>query len=196
MTKVPVIRCPWSGSDPLYQRYHDTEWGVPLHDDRRLFEMLLLEGAQAGLAWITILRKREHYREAFSGFDAARVARYDQRQIERLLATPGIVRNRRKIESAINNARAFLDAQVQHGSFDSYIWQFVEGRPRQNHWTEATEVPAETTESRAMSRELKGQGFGFVGPTICYAFMQAVGMVNDHLVKCHRHAALARRQRR
>ncbi len=183
-------RCPWAGSDPLYRRYHDEEWGVPVHDDRHFFEMLILEGAQAGLAWITILRKREGYRDAFDGFDPAAVARYDDRRVAALLKNPAIVRNRRKIESAVGNARAFLRIQDEHGSFDRYVWQFVDGRPRQNRWGGMDEVPAETSESRSMSRDLKSRGFRFVGPTICYAFMQATGLVNDHLVDCFRHAAL------
>jgi DNA-3-methyladenine glycosylase I len=180
-------RCAWAGSDPLYQRYHDTEWGVPLHDDRRLFEMLLLEGAQAGLAWITVLRKREGYRAAFDGFDPAVVARYNRRRVATLLANTAIVRNKLKVESAVSNAQAFLQLQQEHGSFDAYIWQFVDGRPRRNHWTTMANIPADTDESRAMSKALKQRGFRFVGPTICYAFMQATGMVNDHLVECFRY---------
>jgi DNA-3-methyladenine glycosylase I len=180
-------RCAWAGSDPLYQRYHDTEWGVPLHDDRRLFEMLLLEGAQAGLAWITVLRKREGYRAAFDGFDPAVVARYNRRRVATLLANPAIVRNKLKVESAVSNAQAFLQLQQEHGSFDAYIWQFVDGRPRRNHWKTMANIPADTDESRAMSKALKQRGFRFVGPTICYAFMQATGMVNDHLVECFRY---------
>ena len=183
-----TTRCPWAGSDPLYLRYHDSEWGVPVHDDRHFFEMLVLEGAQAGLAWITILRKREGYRDAFDGFDPAMVARYDDRRVEALLGNPAIVRNRLKVESAVTNARAFLRVQEEHGSFDRYVWRFVDGRPRQNRWESMEEVPAETSESRAMSRDLKGRGFRFVGPTICYAFMQATGLVNDHLVGCFRRA--------
>ena len=187
-----TTRCPWAGSDPLYREYHDEEWGVPVHDDRHFFEMLILEGAQAGLAWITILRKREGYRDAFDGFDPAAVARYDDRRVAALLENPAIVRNRRKIESAVGNARAFLQVQEEHGSFDRYVWRFVDGRPRQNRWRTMAEVPAETPESRALSRDLKRRGLRFVGPTICYAFMQATGLVNDHLVDCFRHAALAR----
>ena len=185
-------RCPWAGPDPLYREYHDTEWGAPVHDDRHFFEMLILEGAQAGLAWITILRKRQGYRDAFEGFDPAVVARYDDRRLAALLENPAIIRNRRKIESAVGNARAFLRIQDEHGSFDRYVWQFVDGCPRQNRWRSLDEVPAETSESRTMSRDLKRRGFRFVGPTICYAFMQATGLVNDHLVDCFRHAALAR----
>ena len=187
-----TIRCPWAGSDPLYLRYHDEEWGVPVHDDRHFFEMLVLEGAQAGLAWITVLHKREGYRDAFDGFDPAVVAGYDDRRIAALLANPAIIRNRLKIESAVGNARAFLRVQAEHGSFDRYVWRFVDGRPRVNRWRTMAEVPAETPESRALSRDLKRRGFRFVGPTICYAFMQATGLVNDHLVDCFRWAELAR----
>ena len=185
-------RCPWAGTDPLYQRYHDTEWGIPAHDDRHLFEMLVLEGAQAGLAWITILRKREGYREAFDGFDPAAVARYDRCRVARLLKNRNIVRNRLKVESAATNARAFLQVRDEHGSFDDYIWGFVDGHPKQNRWQSPSAVPAQTPESTAMSKELKRRGFKFVGPTICYAFMQATGMVNDHLVECFRHKELAK----
>ena len=185
-------RCPWAGSDPLYQRYHDTEWGIPAHDDRHLFEMLVLEGAQAGLAWITILRKRDGYRAAFDGFDPAAVARYDQRRVARLLENKKIVRNRLKVESAVSNAKAFLRVQGEHGSFDTYIWRFVDGQPKQNRWKDLGTLPAETPESTAMSKDLKRRGFTFVGPTICYAFMQATGMVNDHLVDCFRYKALSR----
>lgn len=184
---IEPTRCAWAGSDPLYQRYHDTEWGIPLHDDRRLFEILLLEGAQAGLAWITILRKREGYRAALDGFDPTAVSRYDRRRITRLLANPAIVRNRLKIESTVTNAQAFLRIQEDYGSFDEYIWRFVDGRPRRNHWKTTGAIPVDTDESRAMSKALKKRGFRFVGPTICYAFMQATGMVNDHLVGCFRY---------
>ena len=170
--------------------YHDEEWGVPVHDDRVLFEFLVLEGAQAGLSWTTILRKRANYREAFAGFDPAAVARFDERKKAELLANPGIVRNRLKVDSTIANARAFLDLQQRHGSFDAYVWQFFEGRPIQNRWEDLSAIPAETVESKNLSRELKKQGFRFVGPTICYAFMQAVGLVNDHTVDCFRHAEL------
>jgi DNA-3-methyladenine glycosylase I len=186
-----LIRCPWPGSDPLYLEYHDREWGVPLHDDRRLFEMLVLEGAQAGLSWITILRKRERYRKAFDGFDARRVARFTPSRVARLLADPGIVRNRLKIEAAVTNAKRALEAAEEFGSFDAYIWRFVGGRPLVNAWTAMTQVPPRTPESDAMSRDLRARGFRFVGPTICYAFMQATGMVNDHLVSCFRHGASA-----
>ena len=183
-------RCAWAGSDPLYLRYHDTEWGIPAHDDRHLFEMLVLEGAQAGLAWITILRKREGYREAFDGFDPAAVARYTSRRVARLLKNRNIVRNRLKVESTVTNARAFLRVRDEHGSFDAYIWRFVDGHPKQNRWTSLSAIPAETAASTTMSKDLKRRGFKFVGPTICYAFMQATGMVNDHLVDCFRHKEL------
>ncbi|MEW5981386.1 MAG: DNA-3-methyladenine glycosylase I [Acidobacteriota bacterium] len=180
------IRCAWAGTDPLYVAYHDQEWGVPLHDDRRLFEMLVLEGAQAGLSWITILRKREAYRDAFDGFDPARVARYTPARIERLLKNPGIVRNQLKIASAVNNARRFLVVQGEFGSFDAYVWRFVGGRPVTNTWKAMKEIPARTPGSDALSRDLRQRGFTFVGSTICYAHMQATGMVNDHVAGCHR----------
>jgi DNA-3-methyladenine glycosylase I len=186
-----ISRCIWAGSEPLYLAYHDTEWGVPLHDDRRLFEMLVLEGAQAGLSWITILRKREAYRRAFNGFDPQKVARYDARKIRTLLSDAAIVRNRMKIESAIKNARAFLEVVEETGSFDAYIWQFVGGRPRRNAWKAHGEIPARTDESDAMSRDLKKRGFSFVGSTICYAFMQATGMVNDHVIDCFRYRGVS-----
>ena len=168
-------------------RYHDQEWGVPVHDDRTLFEFLVLEGAQAGLSWETILNKRENYRAAFDGFDAQRVARYNRRKIEQLLKNPGIVRNRLKIASAVRNAQSLLRVQEEFGSFDRYVWQFVDGRPRVNQWKSRTRIPARTAQSDAMSKALKKRGFNFVGSTICYAFMQAVGMVNDHVVQCFRH---------
>lgn len=177
-------RCAWAGADPLYQRYHDEEWGVPVHDDRRLFEMLILEGAQAGLAWITILRKREAYRKAFEGFDPRRVAAFDAARIEALLQEPGIVRNRLKIGSAVDNAKVFLKVQAEFGSFDAYLWPFVGGRPRINYPKTLAEVPAVTPEAEALSKDLKRRGFRFVGPTIIYAFMQAVGMVDDHVADC------------
>jgi DNA-3-methyladenine glycosylase I len=183
-----TTRCQWAASDPLYVAYHDQEWGLPLHDERRLFEMLVLEGAQAGLSWITILRKRESYRAAFDDFDAATIAGYDERKVAELLANPGIVRNRLKIAAAIQNARAFLAVQEAVGSFDAYIWGFVEGRPKINAWTALAEIPAKTPESQAMSKDLLKRGFRFVGPTICYAFMQATGMVNDHVTGCFRYA--------
>ena len=179
-------RCPWARDD-LARRYHDEEWGVPLHDDHRLFEFIVLEGAQAGLSWDTILRKRDAYRAAFDNFDPALVARYNQRKIDRLLNDAGIVRNRLKIASAISNARAFLNVRDEFASFDKYIWQFVNGAPKRNAWKAMKQVPAETAEAVAMSKDLRKRGFNFVGPTICYAFMQAVGMVNDHLVDCFRY---------
>ena len=188
MTKTSSVRrCPWAGTDPLYIRYHDREWGVPVHTDRKLFEMLILEGAQAGLSWITILRKRAHYRKVFDRFDPGKIARYDRKKIARLLADPGIVRNRLKIRAAIANARAFLAVQEEFGSFDAYIWQFVGGKPLVNGRRSMKELPARTAESDAMSKDLKRRGFTFVGSTICYAFMQATGMVNDHLRNCHRY---------
>lgn len=185
-------RCPWSNSDPLYTIYHDQEWGVPVHADQKLFEMLTLEGAQAGLSWITILKKRENYRAAFSGFAPDLIARYDVLKCQDLLTNSGIVRNRLKIESTIKNAQSFLEVQDEFGSFNRYIWQFVEGMQTQNRWNTMVQVPANTTESDAMSKDLKGRGFGFVGTTICYAFMQSIGMVNDHLVSCFRHRAVHR----
>jgi len=181
----PLIRCPWA-SNELSVRYHDEEWGVPTHDDRKLFEFLVLEGAQAGLSWDTILRKRENYRAAFDGFDPKPVAAYDRRKLQALLRDPGIVRNRLKIASAVQNAQAFLKIQNEFGSFDRYIWQFVGGKPLVNAWRFAKQIPASTPQSDAMSKDLKGRAFTFVGTTICYAFMQAVGMVNDHLMTCFR----------
>lgn len=192
MTALPDLqRCDW-GEDPALQRYHDTEWGVPLHDDRRLFEFLILEGAQAGLSWATILKKRPAYRAAFDDFDPLKVAAYDEQKITALLANPGIVRNRRKIEAAVQNARVFLRLQEAYGSFDAFLWRFVDGKPVQNRWQSPAELPAQTETSRALSRELQRCGMSFVGATICYAFMQAVGMVNDHVVSCFRHAEVAR----
>lgn len=184
-------RCGWSTSDPLYLEYHDKEWGTPVHDDRKLFEMLILEGAQAGLSWITILRKRENYRKAFDRFDAKKIARYDRRKVQRLLSDAGIIRNRLKIEAAIGNAKAFLAVQNEFGSFDRYIRQFTGGKPRVNRWKKLKQIPATTRESDAMSRDLKERGFRFVGSTICYAFMQAVGIVNDHITSCFRHRELS-----
>lgn len=180
-------RCAWVGDDPLIIEYHDREWGTPVHDDRLLFEFLTLEGAQAGLSWITILKKRPNYRLAFDDFDPAKVAEYDDGEIDRLLANPGIVRNRRKVLSAVSNARAVIGIQREFGSLDAYIWQFVDGRPKVNDWSKLQEIPSETTESKKMSKDLISRGFRFVGPTICYAFMQAVGMVNDHTTSCFRH---------
>lgn len=180
-------RCEWPGDDPLYLEYHDEEWGVPEHNDRKLFEMLILEGAQAGLSWITVLRKRENYRKAFDDFDAAKIAKYDDKKIKALLANEGIIRNRLKINAAIQNARGFLKVQEEYGSFDTYIWQFVGGKPKRNGFKTLKELPAQTPESEAMSKDLLQRGFKFVGPTICYAFMQAVGLVNDHVVSCFRY---------
>jgi DNA-3-methyladenine glycosylase I len=190
MKKDAVVakkRCAWVGSDPLFIAYHDEEWGVPVHDDRLLFEFLVLEGAQAGLSWSTILRKRDAYRRAFDGFDPRKVARYDKRKVAALLGNAGIVRNRAKIESAINNAKAFLDIQAEFGSFDAYQWAFVDGRPKQNRWRAVADIPPRTTQSDAMSKDLKSRGFTFVGSTIIYAHMQAIGMVNDHVADCFRH---------
>jgi DNA-3-methyladenine glycosylase I len=177
--------------DPLYLAYHDQEWGVPSHDDRHLFEMLTLEGAQAGLSWATILRKRESYRRAFADFDATKVARFGAQKVERLLQDPGIVRNRAKVESAVANARGVLTVREELGSLDSYLWSFVGGRTIRNRWTSLEEIPGETAESRAMSKDLKKRGFRFVGPTVCYAFMQAAGLVNDHEVTCYRYREVA-----
>jgi DNA-3-methyladenine glycosylase I len=185
-------RCGWVRADsPAYVAYHDHEWGVPVHDDRLLFELLILEGAQAGLSWETILRKRDRYREVYDGFDPARVALFDERRIAQLLADPGIVRNRLKVHASVGNARAFLDVQQEHGGFDAYIWSFVDGRPVQNSWRSLGELPARTPVSDAMSRDLQRRGFKFVGSTICYAFMQAAGLVNDHETGCFRHAEVA-----
>jgi len=184
-------RCDWARND-LSMRYHDKEWGVPAHNDRRLLELLTLEGAQAGLSWDTILKKRENYRAAFDHFDPNRIARYDRRKIQSLLRDAGIVRNRLKIASAVHNAKAFLKVQDEFGSFDRYIWQFVEGKPRVNSWRSLQQIPARTPQSDAMSKDLKKRGFTFVGSTICYAFMQAVGLVNDHLVDCFRHHQMSR----
>jgi DNA-3-methyladenine glycosylase I len=181
-------RCDWCSSDPLYIHYHDLEWGVPVHEDRRLFEMLILEGAQAGLSWLTILRKREAYRKAFADFDPDEVAKYGSDQIRRLLQNPGIVRNQLKIKAFLQNAEAFLKVVKESGSFDRYIWQFIGYQPIQNRWTRLKDIPASTPQSELMSKDLKRRGFTFVGPTICYAFMQAVGMVNDHVTKCFRHS--------
>ena len=179
-------RCEWGNSSALYIEYHDKEWGVPTHDERKLLEFLILEGAQAGLSWSTILNKRQAYLQAFDNFEPSKVASYDEAKIQQLLANPGIVRNRLKIQAAIQNARSFLEIQDQYGSFDTYIWLFVDGKPVQNSWKSLQEIPATTKESDAMSKDLKKRGFTFVGSTICYAFMQAVGMVNDHTVDCFR----------
>lgn len=186
-------RCAWINTDPLCGDYHDREWGVPLHDDRLLFEHLSLAGAQAGLSWMTVLRKRENYRAAFDRFDPARVARFGEGKIRKLLSNEGIIRNRLKILSVVRNAKALLAVQEEFGNFDAYIWGFVDGRPKTNAWKRVEEIPAKTAESEAMSRDLARRGFSFVGPTICYAFMQSVGMDNDHTVQCYRHAELARR---
>ena len=180
-------RCAWAGTDPLYVAYHDREWGVPVHDDRVLFEFLILEGAQAGLSWSTILRKRENYRKAFDNFDPVLVAGYDEAKIQSLLSDPGIIRNRRKIEAAVGNARSFLEVQKEFGSFDAYIWNFTGGKTIVNARKDLSEIPAQTVESQAMSKDLIRRGFKFVGPTICYAHMQATGMVNDHTVDCFRY---------
>ena len=177
-------RCGWCTTDPVYIEYHDSQWGRPVHDDRLLFEFLILEGAQAGLSWLTVLRKRDNYRKAFDHFDAEKIARYDGRKIKQLLNNEGIIRNRLKIASAVTNAKAFLAVQKEFGTFDKYIWQFVDGKPRKNHFTHYKKLPAKTPVSDAMSQDLKKRGFNFVGSTICYAFMQAVGMVNDHTTDC------------
>ena len=180
-------RCSWAGSDPIYIKYHDTEWGVPVHDDRRLFEFLILEGAQAGLSWLTILKKRPNYTKVFDNFDPHKVAGYNTRKLKQLISNAGIIRNRLKIEAALQNARSFLAVQQEFGSFDKYIWQFVGGRTLKNNWNTVAEIPAQTATSVAMSSDLKKRGFKFVGPTICYAFMQATGLVNDHTVDCFRY---------
>ena len=182
-----IVRCPWAGDDPLMRRYHDEEWGVPLHDDRALFELLILEGAQAGLSWRTILHRREGYRAAFEGFDIARIAAYGQADRERLLSDARIIRNRAKVNAAIVNARATIRVQTEHGSLDAFLWSFVGGSPRLNAFRDVSEVPSQTAESRALSKALGGFGFSFVGPTICYAFMQSAGLVNDHLTRCFRY---------
>ncbi len=190
MNNSPLHRCTWAGTDPLYQHYHDTEWGVPCFDDQTLFEFLILEGAQAGLSWITVLKKREHYRNVFDQFNPEKIALYSERKVEKLLSDPGIIRNRLKVMSSINNAKLFIDIKEKYGDFSSFIWGFVEGTPLINHWPSLKEVPATTPTSDAMSKELKRRGFKFVGSTICYAYMQAVGMVNDHTVDCFRHQEL------
>ena len=189
--RANLVRCDWARTD-LSIDYHDREWGVPQHDDRALFELLILEGAQAGLSWETILKKRENYRIAFDGFDATKIARYDRRKIRTLLRNEGIVRNRLKVTAAVQNAAAFLHVQSEHGSFDRYIWQFVGGKPRTNARRTMRQIPARTVQSDAMSEDLKARGFSFVGSTICYAFMQAVGLVNDHMVHCFRYRQVAR----
>ena len=184
---MTVTRCAWAGDDPQYIAYHDDEWGVPLHDERRLFEMLNLEGAQAGLSWITILRKRENYRLAFDNFEVETIVNYDEDKIADLLQNPGIVRNKLKVRAVVKNARAFLATQAEFGSFDNYLWGFVDGAPIINHWQTMADIPTSTPLSEAMSKDLKKRGFTFVGPTICYAYMQSIGMVNDHIVDCFRH---------
>ncbi len=186
--QTTLTRCAWVNDDPLYLAYHDTEWGRPVHDDRHLFEMLILEGAQAGLSWITVLRKRESYRAAFDDFDAGKIAHYDDAKLHDLLQNPGIIRNKLKVNAAVTNARAFLELQAEFGSFDAFIWRFVGHQPIINHWRSLAEVPTETAEARAMSAALKQRGFKFIGPTICYAFMQACGMVDDHTTDCFRYA--------
>ena len=192
---MPIQRCEWCENDPLYVEYHDVEWGVPLHDDRRLFEMLILEGAQAGLSWLTILQKRKNYRHAFDSFNPEKIARYRAADIKRLLANPGIVRNRLKIQAAIENAKGYLSVRERYGSFDQFLWRYVDYIPKQNAWKSLWDVPAHTKESDLMSKDLKKLGFNFVGSTICYAFMQAVGMVNDHTVDCFRHMEIQRMAR-
>ena len=187
MAEKEIVKCAWVGTDQLMIDYHDREWGVPLHDDRKLFEFLILEGMQAGLSWMTILRKRDNFRQAFDDFDPQVIARYDRTKIEQLLANPGIIRNKRKIEAAITNAQSFLAVQVETGSFDAYMWRFVDGAPILNSWRKMEDIPAKTQESIAMSKDLLKRGFKFVGPTICYAHMQATGMVNDHTIDCYRY---------
>lgn len=186
------IRCRWVSDDPFLEKYHDEEWGLPAHDDRKLFELLILEGVQAGLSWLTVLKKRENYRRAFDGFDAEKIALYDSKKVERLMHDEGIIRNRLKIKAAVENARAFFKVRQEWGSFDAFVWQFIGGKPKQNAWRRLEEVPKKTAESDAMSKELVRKGFRFAGSTICYAFMQAVGMVNDHTTDCFRHAELVR----
>lgn len=192
VTSKHTKRCAWAESHPLLTHYHDTEWGVPVHDDGRWYEKIVLDGAQAGLSWLTILKKREHYRQALLGFDPERVARFTARDVERLMKNPGLVRNRLKLQSAVQNAQAFLRVQDEHGSFDAYIWPFVDGRPIVNRRRRMGDVPARTPLSDAVSKDLKRRGFNFVGSTIVYAFMQAAGLVNDHLVSCHRHGPVAK----
>jgi DNA-3-methyladenine glycosylase I len=187
MRRNEIIRCPWCGTDPVYIRYHDEEWGVPVHDDRRLFEMLILDGMQAGLSWITVLKKRDEFRKAFDYFDPERIAQYDKEKVSKLLTNPGIIRNRLKIQGAIKNAQLFLEIQKEVGTFDKFIWSFVGKKPLQNRFKDPKQIPARTSESDEMSKELKKRGFTFAGSTICYAFMQAAGLVNDHLVDCFRY---------
>jgi len=186
-------RCQWCTGSEIYQSYHDDEWGVPLHDDNQLFEFLILEGAQAGLSWITVLKKREHYRKVFDQFEPSRVSKYSDKKIEKLLLDPGIIRNRLKVSSTVSNARFFLEVQAEFGSFDRYIWQFTDGKVLQNTWKSLSKIPANTAVSDAMCKDLKKRGFRFVGTTICYAFMQATGMVNDHTTDCYRHSELSQK---
>jgi len=188
-----LIRCEWGTDDPLYLDYHDNEWGVPVHDDQKLFEFLILDGVQAGLSWLTVLKKRENYRKAFDNFNPKKVALYNEKKIKELLSDKGIIRNRLKIEASIQNAKAFLAIEKEFGGFDTYIWRFVGGKPKQNAWKTVKEIPSRTQESDAMSKDLIKKGFKFVGPTICYAFMQAVGMVNDHTVYCFRYKDLKKK---
>ena len=192
MARREKQRCSWCKSDPLCMEYHDAEWGVPAHDDAAQFEHLTLESAQAGLSWLIVLRKREGYRKAFAGFDAEKVARFTEKRIDKLVLDPAIIRNRQKINAAVNNARRFLEVQQEFGSFDEYIWRFVDGRPVKNAWKREDQIPAVTPQAEALSKDLKGRGFKFVGPTIMYAHMQAVGLVNDHLVECYRYKAINR----
>jgi len=192
MPRNEIIRCSWCGTDPIYILYHDEEWGVPVHDDRRLFEMLILDGMQAGLSWITVLKKRDEFRKAFDHFDPEKIAQYDKEKVSQLLANPGIIRNRLKIQGAIKNAQAFLEIQKEFGTFDKFIWSFVGNKPRQNRFTKSKQIPARTPESDRMSKELKKKGFSFAGSTICYAFMQAAGMVNDHVAGCFRYLDVKR----
>ncbi|MEE8231971.1 MAG: DNA-3-methyladenine glycosylase I [Thermoplasmata archaeon] len=189
-----LTRCAWGFSEPLMLAYHDEEWGVPLHDDRALYELLVLEGMQAGLSWMTVLRKRENFRRAMDGFDHSRVSRYSQDKMKRLLADAGIIRNRMKLEAAINNAQRFPEVQEEFGSFDAYIWRFIGGRPKVNRFASLADLPPETEESRVMCKDLRARGFRFVGPTICYAYMQGAGLVNDHTTDCFRHAELMGQQ--
>jgi len=190
---IEIIRCAWCGEDPLYVKYHDEEWGVPVHEDRTLFEKITLEGAQAGLSWITILKKRENYRKAFDNFDVKKISKYNEKKIAELLENPGIVRNKLKINSTINNAKAFMAVQKEFGTFDNYIWQFTNNTTLVNKHNHLGDLPAETNISKAMSKDLKKRGFKFVGPTICYAFMQAMGMVNDHVVNCFRYKEVTKK---
>ncbi|MGE5410150.1 MAG: DNA-3-methyladenine glycosylase I [Clostridiales bacterium] len=194
MENNSIARCGWSSNDPIYTEYHDKEWGLPIHEDKLLFEFLILEGAQAGLSWLTVLKKRDNYRKAFDGFSAEKIAQYGEEKIQELLNNPGIIRNRLKINATIENAKAYLRVVEEFGSFDKYIWQFVSGQPINNSWNALKEIPVKTIEAEKMSKDLLKRGFKFVGPTICYAFMQAVGMVNDHIVCCFRHEEVKKPQ--